>query len=154
MERISSSAAETRGLGCQLGSCLARGDVVALTGELGAGKTTFVAGLAEGLKIDPRYPVASPTFVFARTYEGSLPLHHIDLYRIEKESELRGLGLEEMLEGSGVTVIEWFDRFPQIWPEARLDVHIEYGDQEKRTLRASGVGNRGEAVMSEWRKAS
>src|SRR5512138_504870 len=105
------SPAETEALGERLGRTAEGGEVVGLEGELGAGKTCFVRGLARGLGADPD-AVASPTFVIATEYRGGrLPLHHVDLYRLEPP--LRdALFLREVLYGAGVAAVEWFDRLP------------------------------------------
>ena len=101
------SAEETRALGAQLGKSLMEGDIVALTGELGAGKTVFAKGIAQGLGVAEE--VVSPTFVIERTYSGALALHHFDLYRIEDGEELCHIGFYDTL-GEGVCMIEWAER--------------------------------------------
>ena len=103
----SRSAEETRAIGKTLGESLKEGDVVALTGELGAGKTVFAKGIAEGLGVTEE--VVSPTFTLQRTYEGVRTLNHFDLYRIEDEEELTHIGFYDTL-GEGVAVIEWAER--------------------------------------------
>ncbi len=140
MEVKSISLEETLKLGESLGSLLQKGDVVGLIGPLGVGKTALVNGIAKGLEVDSRYPVTSPTFVFAHIYYGKIPVYHIDLYRIEKESELKGIGIEEMLDGDGVCVVEWFDRFPNIWNEDRMEVYITFGKGEERWFNLCGFG--------------
>jgi tRNA threonylcarbamoyladenosine biosynthesis protein TsaE len=107
------SADETRTLGKMLGEGLAEGDIIALTGELGAGKTVFAKGIAEGLCVADE--VVSPTFTLQRTYHGSRVLHHFDLYRIEDEEELAHIGFYDTL-GEGVCVIEWAERSEDIPP--------------------------------------
>lgn len=119
---------------------------MALCGPLGVGKTVLVGGIARGMRIDSGYPVTSPTFVFAHIYEGKVLLYHIDLYRVEKESELPGIGLDDMLGGEGVAVVEWFDRFPQIWPGDRLQVEMDFGNESKRKITIEGRGPRGSAL--------
>jgi len=107
------SADETRLLGKMLGESLREGDVVALTGELGAGKTVFAKGIAEGLGVTDE--VVSPTFTLQRIYHGSRTLHHFDLYRIEDEEELCHIGFYDTL-GEGVCVIEWAERAEDLPP--------------------------------------
>jgi tRNA threonylcarbamoyladenosine biosynthesis protein TsaE len=102
-----SAAEETESAGEELGRRLRRGDLVLLKGELGAGKTTFVRGVARGT--GSSVPVASPTFQLVRIYPGRVQLAHVDLYRLEKADELRDLGLDELLE-AGAAVVEWGDR--------------------------------------------
>jgi tRNA threonylcarbamoyladenosine biosynthesis protein TsaE len=106
-EQVTNTPAETEAAGVELGEALQAGDIVLLTGELGAGKTTFVRGVARGTGSNA--PVASPTFQLVRVYPGRVQLAHVDLYRIEKPDELAGLGLEELAD-LGAVVVEWGDR--------------------------------------------
>jgi len=108
----SRSAAETKKLGSRLASFLRPGDIVGLIGDLGAGKTTFIQGIAAGLKVRHPKEVTSPTFVLIHEYQGKMPLYHIDLYRLGTAALLDSLGLEEYLQSQGVSVIEWADKFP------------------------------------------
>jgi tRNA threonylcarbamoyladenosine biosynthesis protein TsaE len=110
MEYVTRSGPETRRLGEALGRKLQPGDIVLLFGELGAGKTTFAQGIAEGLDLDPKHYVRSPTFTLVNEYQGRLPIFHIDLYRLNSAEEIRDLGLEEYLFGPGVTVVEWAEK--------------------------------------------
>jgi tRNA threonylcarbamoyladenosine biosynthesis protein TsaE len=128
-DKVTNSAAETEALGDGLGRRLRTGDVVLLTGELGAGKTTFVRGVARGA--GSAAPVASPTFQLVRVYPGRLQLAHVDLYRIERSTELAGLGLEELAD-QGAVVIEWGDRL-QV-PGAAL-IEIEHLGGDRRLIR-------------------
>jgi len=112
-----------------LGERLRAGDVVLLTGELGAGKTTFVRGVAQGT--GSMAPVASPTFQLVRVYPGHVQLAHVDLYRIENSAELRDLGLEELAE-QGAVVVEWGDRIEV--DDAAL-IHIEHLGGDRRLIR-------------------
>ena len=108
-EVLSGAEAETEAAGERLASTLVAGDVVLLEGQLGAGKTAFVRGLARGLGSDPE-EVASPTFVLLTAYPGPLTLHHADLYRLEPE-EVADLGLDELISGDGVVAVEWAERW-------------------------------------------
>jgi tRNA threonylcarbamoyladenosine biosynthesis protein TsaE len=111
----SHSPAETSDIGRRLAADLKRGDVLALAGDLGAGKTHFVKGLAEGLGVAAE--VTSPTFTLIHEYPGDrLPLFHIDLYRLETVGEVLNIGLDDYLESEGVTAIEWADKFPDLMP--------------------------------------
>jgi tRNA threonylcarbamoyladenosine biosynthesis protein TsaE len=124
-----SSAAETEAAGERFGTRLRAGDLVLLAGELGAGKTTFVRGVARGT--GSVAPVASPTFQLVRVYPGRLQLAHVDLYRIENLSELGDLGLDELLM-QGAVVVEWGDRL--VAPEAAL-IELEHLGAERRLVR-------------------
>ena len=124
-----SSPEETEAAGEELGRRLRRGDLVLLKGELGAGKTTFVRGVARGL--GSAAPVASPTFQLVRIYRGRLQLAHVDLYRLEKPGELRDIGLEELLD-AGAVVVEWGDRLEV---SAAVRIEIEHLGGDRRLLR-------------------
>jgi tRNA threonylcarbamoyladenosine biosynthesis protein TsaE len=128
-EETTSSRAETEEAGRRLGERLRAGDVVLLTGDLGAGKTTFVRGVARG--ISSSAPVASPTFQLVRVYPGRVQLAHVDLYRIESNGELSGLGLEELAD-QGAVIIEWGDRIDV--PAAAL-IEIEHLGGDRRLIR-------------------
>ena len=129
LEKLSRSPAETEAFGERFGKRLRPGDLVLLTGELGAGKTTFVRGVARG--IGSSAPVASPTFQLVRMYAGRVQLAHIDLYRIERTSELADLGLDELLD-QGAAVVEWGERLDT--PKAAL-VHLEHLEGDRRMIR-------------------
>lgn len=117
-------------LGEELGRGLQPGDVVALFGDLGAGKTTLTKGLARGLGVQS--DIHSPSFVLIHEHPGPIPLYHIDLYRLSQGEEVETLGIEECLEGGGVTVIEWADRMTHLLPPDRLDIMMRLtGDSER-----------------------
>jgi len=133
------SPQETQALGAALAEELEPGTVVALHGDLGAGKTCFIQGLAAGLGIDE--PVTSPTYTLVGEYEGRLPLHHIDLYRLSGPAEALGLGLEEYFDADGVTAIEWAERADGLLPPGLLHVRIEADDVSgERTFRIHREG--------------
>ena len=119
---ISVNAAETKAVGERLAEKIQTGDVLALVGDLGAGKTQFVKGLAKGL--GSTAVVTSPTFTLVHEYQGSrLSIYHFDFYRIESLAALRAIGFDEIVFGDGVSVIEWADRFADaIPPRARYQV--------------------------------
>jgi len=152
LERKSGSPEATRVLGERLGELLRPGDVVALMGELGAGKTCFVQGVARGLGIAAK--VTSPTFVLIREYEGRLPLYHFDAYRLGGPEEFRELGSEEYFDASGVSVIEWAECVAAALPEDRLEVELLRvpGEEDARLVRFSGTGKRAGAVVEELRR--
>jgi tRNA threonylcarbamoyladenosine biosynthesis protein TsaE len=131
---VSRSPEETQAIGEQLGARLTPGAVVACTGELGAGKTCFLQGLARGLGVTT--DVTSPTFVLINQYRGRLPVYHLDAYRTGSLTELVDLGLEEMLQGDGVTVVEWADKLLPLLPAARtIHVHLSGLGDEPREIR-------------------
>lgn len=111
--------------------------MVALHGDLGTGKTCFIQGLAAGLGVAG--PVTSPTFILIAEYEGRLRLHHVDLYRTEGLAEIRALGLEELLTGDGVTVIEWAEKAEPLLPPECIRVHIHGVGDEQRKLEIEGL---------------
>lgn len=129
---------ETFNLGAAFGREARGGEIIALIGELGAGKTQFVQGLAEGLGIDST-TVSSPTFTLVQSYEGRLPLTHVDLYRLENRDALAGLGLEEYLEGPGVAAVEWADKGEAVLPQGRLilTIHDLEADARKIEIKAT-----------------
>jgi tRNA threonylcarbamoyladenosine biosynthesis protein TsaE len=139
--RISRSPEETRALAARLGPGLAPGDVVALNGELGAGKTEFVHGLAEGLKVPP-HVVASPSFILVHEYPGRLTLVHLDLYRLEDLPPDLVPDLEEYLAGDQVVAVEWARRLALLLPGDYLEVDLEITGENERRLTFTGHGPR------------
>jgi tRNA threonylcarbamoyladenosine biosynthesis protein TsaE len=133
-----SSAEETIDLGRRLGERLGPGDVAALCGDLGSGKTWFTKGLALGLGVSPDEVVTSPSFALMNAYEGRWSLFHMDVYRLERVSEFLDAGLDDYLYGDGVTVIEWADRWPEILPERHLKVRFVVLDEHSREITFSG----------------
>ncbi len=147
--RKTASPDATKQLAATLAPCLHAGDVVVLTGDLGAGKTQFVQGVAEGLGI--RVTVTSPTFNILLSYlSGTLPLYHFDLYRLEHPDELEDTGIYETIEGDGASFIEWGEKFPSALPSDCLEVSITTDDENSRTIRASASGNRACQLLSAW----
>ncbi len=135
-EVTTDSESGTSAAGERLARVLGAGDVVLLFGELGAGKTAFVRGLARGLGAEPE-DVSSPTFTLVQEYRGGrLPLFHVDLYRLEP-AEIADLGLDEMIEGDGVVAIEWADRWRDR-PNDAIEVTIRDAGDNRRTI-ATGV---------------
>ena len=136
MNVVSRSPEETQALGVRLGVRLGRGDVVACIGPLGAGKTCFLQGLARGLGVTTA--VTSPTFVLVNEYRGRVPVHHVDAYRTASLTELVDLGLEEMLHGDGVTIVEWADKLLPLLPPRTITVSIEGLGDEPRRIELAG----------------
>jgi len=130
---------------------LIRGDIIALAGELGAGKTTLVRGMAQGMGIEGK-EVVSPSFTLVNEYEGPLPLFHLDLYRLEDEQELLGIDYDEYIRGDGVAVIEWADRIPQAVPRESLWIRLRYLDAELREIVFQAQGDRYEKIIEELQR--
>jgi len=126
------SACETIELGKNLASQLKPGEILALSGQLGAGKTTLIQGIAEGLGVKDY--VTSPTFILINEYQGRLPFYHIDLYRLEDADQIEELGLSEYFEKGGVVVIEWAERMGDQLPESAKQIKIEVVDENKRKI--------------------
>jgi tRNA threonylcarbamoyladenosine biosynthesis protein TsaE len=133
---------DTEEIAHDLASILIPGDVVALYGPLGAGKTAFVRGLARGLGC--RQAVKSPTFNLINEYPGDLPLYHIDFYRLENQAEITDLGWTDFLNADGVVAIEWADKIKDSLPRNRFDVLISFGGPEIRIVEVIAVGNHGD----------
>ena len=133
------SVDQTRELAGALASLARSGDVVVLAGDLGAGKTAFVQGFGRGLGVTDR--ITSPTFTLVHVYEGRLPVHHLDVYRLEQLSEALDLGLPEMLDEGGVVLIEWGDAILPVLPQDYLEVRLTFGaDDDDRHLAFRPVG--------------
>jgi tRNA threonylcarbamoyladenosine biosynthesis protein TsaE len=151
---------DTRAVGEALASLLEPGDAVALTGELGAGKTTFVQGVARGLGFAGS--VASPTFTLVREYPARLRVHHVDVYRLERVQDAIDLALEEMTVEGGVVFVEWGDAVRALLPEEHLVVELTVpGETDDRRLVITGAGagwaarwGRLEDATSSWRSAA
>jgi tRNA threonylcarbamoyladenosine biosynthesis protein TsaE len=136
--RLTADSAEaTREIGARLGRAARPGDVIALYGDLGAGKTCFVQGVAAGLGVAG--PVTSPTFVMVAEHAGRLPLYHVDLYRTNGLEEIAGLGLDELLDGEGVTVVEWAEKAEALLPARTLRVRIRGAGEEPREIELEGL---------------
>ncbi len=141
---------ETRSLGRYLGTILRAGDWVALRGQLGAGKTTLVSGIVEG--IHPGLRGRSPTYVLVEIYGEAPRIVHADLYRLAQPGEFETLALDDLAAGDSVVLVEWADRAEERLPDERLDVELRYLDPaagEGREIRLRPCGDRWEAVASE-----
>lgn len=149
-EFFSRSAEQTRRLGVRLGGLLKLGDLLCLSGDLGAGKTTLVQGIAQGFgSLDP---VSSPTFVLVNVYrrEDGNELHHLDVYRLGGVEEAVDLDLDTLNE-TGALVIEWAERIKPVLPREALWIHMRYISDEQRNLLFEAHGDRYEHIMSEFR---
>jgi tRNA threonylcarbamoyladenosine biosynthesis protein TsaE len=143
---ISRSVDETLALGERVGCAALPGDVVALFGGLGAGKTVFAKGVLRGLGGDPD-DAASPSFTLLRQYPARLTLHHFDAYRLTEPRELLEIGAEEAFYGDGICIIEWAERVLEALPPDRLEVHLEASGEAGREVRLSAAGPRSEALL-------
>lgn len=131
----STSPEMTKEMGRMLAEKLTPGAVLALEGELGAGKTCFVQGLAKGLGVSDKVFVRSPSFTILNQYDGGrMPLYHFDFYRLTRRDELGDLGLEEYFDGQGVTVVEWADRFENVMPEKTIRIRFRIIDENTREI--------------------
>jgi tRNA threonylcarbamoyladenosine biosynthesis protein TsaE len=137
---VTRSADETGLLAQRVGALLRAGDVVVLAGELGVGKTVFAKGVARALGITEQ--VVSPSFTIVRQYEGTLPLVHVDVYRIDHLQELYDIGFDELVGDDGVTLVEWGDRVSAMLPADRLEVVIgaDADDDDTRHVQFDAVG--------------
>jgi len=149
---ISHSEAQTRRLGGRLGELMKGGEVIALQGTLGTGKTRWVQGMGMGLQVE--VPITSPTFTLINEYQGRLRLYHIDLYRVAEVREAMEFGLDDYLYGSGVCVIEWAERVMDALPDEHLWITLHHLDETKRriTMRAHGEYHR--QMLREFQQAT
>ncbi len=132
---------ETENLGYKLGKLLAGGEIICMTGDLGAGKTTMTQSIAKGLEVEDY--VTSPTFTIINEYEGRCPLYHFDVYRINDVDEMYDLGYEEYFYSDGVSIIEWADIIKEILPGERLNIEINKKDNiENREIIINGNGKK------------
>lgn len=135
MKWFAQDAEETLRIGKEFGASLKPDSIVCLFGELGAGKTTFVRGIAEGLEIDPSQ-VSSPTFVYLNIYEGKKPLYHFDLYRLNDADAFLSMGFDEILFSPGIKCIEWSERISEILPNDAIKVYLSH-EREGRNIETS-----------------
>ncbi len=147
LEYVTDSARETRDLAARLAARLAPGDIIALNGELGSGKTEFVHGLARGLGVPAAAAVASPSFTLVHEYPGRTPLIHLDLYRLEDLPAELLPDLEEYLEGDSVLAVEWAQRLAGLLPQDYLEVRLVILTRSQRQLSFLGHGRRGRELV-------
>jgi tRNA threonylcarbamoyladenosine biosynthesis protein TsaE len=144
---ITNSLDETRALGKKTGEHLEPGTVLALTGDLGSGKTTFVQGLAKGLDVPNNYYITSPSYTLINEYPGRYHLFHVDLYRLENYADFDDIGLYEILRSDGVVAIEWADKLPKNLLSEYLAIHIDILNDESRKISMTAHGLRGENLI-------
>ncbi len=150
LDLILSSPDETESFGYAMGQLLRGGDVLALIGELGAGKTALVRGIVAGLGV-PAALVTSPTFSIVHEYQARLPVIHIDLYRLQKLEDMDSIGLSDYLTDDVAVAIEWADRFPQLLPEDRLEVRLAHRTRTTRRARVEARGSRSRSLLTRIR---
>jgi len=139
LELTAGAPEDTMAVGEAVASLLREGDAIALTGELGAGKTTFVRGAARALGFDG--PVASPTFTLVREYQGRVRIYHVDVYRLERMQDVLDLGLDEMVAEDGVLLVEWGDAVEGLLPDDHLLAEITLmGSEDARRIVVTGKG--------------
>jgi tRNA threonylcarbamoyladenosine biosynthesis protein TsaE len=155
-EALTESPAQTLRLGELLGGLLFQGAFVALVGGLGSGKTLLAKGIARGLGVEDDREVTSPSFVLVNEYPGRVAVYHLDLYRLESFAEVEGIGWDEFICGSGVTLVEWAEKAGEHLPDERVEVSLQWAGQERRKLGFSGRGRAArelvKALKGRWMK--
>jgi tRNA threonylcarbamoyladenosine biosynthesis protein TsaE len=149
---VSRSEKQTRNWGKKLAQLLEGGDIIGLSGELGAGKTCFVRGVAEGLGVPQNAWIRSPTFTLINEYHGRWPVYHIDLYRVSDHAQQQGLNLREYLYGGdGISLVEWFEYLPAHEILEFLEVRFSHGEGHQRKLMFAAHGERYQRVVEALR---
>jgi tRNA threonylcarbamoyladenosine biosynthesis protein TsaE len=139
LELATTSPEETRAVGEAVAALLRPGDLVSLTGDLGAGKTTFVQGAARALGVEE--PVLSPTFTLVREYRGRAPIYHLDIYRLDRVQDVLDLGFEELVDRRAIVFVEWGDAIDALLPPERLQVELTLPpDGEERRFSLTWYG--------------
>lgn len=152
--RLLRSPAATQKLGRVLGELLEPYDFIALRGPLGAGKTLFVRGCAEGADVPESEAMSSPTFALAHTYSGGrIPLLHFDLYRVESAAELFAIGFDDMLAEPVAALCEWPERAGSALPHERLEIALEHAGPKARTISITAIGTRAETLRTKLHAA-
>jgi tRNA threonylcarbamoyladenosine biosynthesis protein TsaE len=153
LDFISNSLEQTVRLGVRLGELLAAGDVICLSGELGAGKTALASGIGRGWGAGQQ--VTSPSFTLVKEYprlHDGLILYHVDCYRLETAADVATVGLEEILDDGGATMIEWPERIEQLLPEDQLWVAMRYVSETRRGLRITASGDRPAGLLKQFKQ--
>ncbi len=148
---ITTSAEQTWRIGEMLGAMLGAGDTVCLYGDLGAGKTSFSYGIAQGVEVKTDY-VTSPTFTFVNEYAGRVPFYHIDLYRLKGPDELENIGFDEYIDSDGITVIEWAERAEDELPAECLSIYLSYVNENSREIGFLAEGERYQKILEELKQ--
>jgi tRNA threonylcarbamoyladenosine biosynthesis protein TsaE len=150
---FSRSSSSTVAQGKLLGAHLRAGCVIGLVGELGAGKTCFIKGIAEGLNNTPESEVTSPTFTILQEYPGPVPLYHFDAYRLSGSNDLEAIGFEDYIGADGIAVIEWADRIQDALPDEALLITIEAVSENERRFICRARGTHHCALLASFRAA-
>lgn len=132
---------ETREVGRAVAQKLPASALVLLSGELGAGKTTLVKGIVDGLGIAGADDVSSPTYTIVHEYGEPVRVYHVDLYRLDTEEEVRGFGFEELLDRRALVLVEWGERFPQLLPRERIEITIDATGESSRRITVRGLSS-------------
>ncbi|MGD8521841.1 MAG: tRNA (adenosine(37)-N6)-threonylcarbamoyltransferase complex ATPase subunit type 1 TsaE [Desulfobacterales bacterium] len=141
LKRTTHSREETQALGENIGKLIGAPMILALTGELGSGKTAFVQGLASGLEVPPEYYITSPSFTLINEYPGRMRLFHVDLYRLESYTDLEETGLYDILEGGGVVAVEWAEKLPEDLLSTYIAIGFNIVDDETRKINIIAYGH-------------
>ncbi|HHV47297.1 MAG TPA: tRNA (adenosine(37)-N6)-threonylcarbamoyltransferase complex ATPase subunit type 1 TsaE [Tissierellia bacterium] len=145
---ILKSKEDTERFGIKLGKLLKEGDIISLTGDLGAGKTTLTKSIGKGLDIKDY--ITSPTFTLINEYKGRVALYHFDIYRLEDMENLYDLGYEDYFYSDGVTIVEWGDKIKDLLPDYTINIHIDKGEGlEERIVTIDGQGERYDQIVKE-----
>lgn len=147
VELRTNSEEETRRLGEIIGKNLDQGDIVALIGDLGSGKTCMTKGIAKSLGVSDQYEITSPTFTIINEYPGIMTFWHVDAYRLESSRDMIDAGFEDFFSSGGVVVIEWAEKIMDILPRNTLFVSFEYVDETTRIVRISGGNSKIELIV-------
>jgi len=145
---ISRGSEDTHLIGRIIGKLLTAGDIIALIGDLGTGKTCITQGIARGLGISESYAITSPTFTLINEYPGRHVLYHFDVYRLQGSNDLEDMGYEEYFYGKGVSVIEWAEKITDIIPESAITICITFLDENTRRIEISAPEKRMEEISS------
>jgi tRNA threonylcarbamoyladenosine biosynthesis protein TsaE len=146
------SVEETKTLGKTIGETVTSGIVLALTGDLGSGKTSFVQGLAKGLEVPDEYYITSPSYTLINEYPGRFPLFHVDLYRISNPVDVEDIGLDEILNDHGIVAIEWADRMEPVWLSDHIDIQFEIMGDKTRKISIIPKGFKAEGCVKKIEK--
>ncbi|GAG61062.1 unnamed protein product [marine sediment metagenome] len=144
---ITKSPEETKNLGKEVSKLTKPGDLLAFYGELGAGKTCFIQGISQGLKVKDY--VTSPSFTIINEYQGKIPIYHFDLFRLDNAEEILELGYKEYFYGEGLTVIEWAEKIEQLLTKEHLKIEIKFKDRYQRTISFIPQGDRFNKFLEE-----